>query len=135
MLDKERHDALVTQYSGTTVENFKQCAVSTPDGIFFDKSREPRHAHARFYFDPKFDTAVIFGRDCAIGMIQEHTILIIEGRLASRHHGSLDPGKFFPVEQVWLPRRRIETIDLHVPNGKKIQSLFIPKDPRTMLER
>ena len=127
-------DKLVTQFSGTRLDNVKTCCTVQDDGeVLFHKTREPRHQHSRFYLSQKLLDAISFGRHCAYSTLPEDILVVLEGKLPQNCNGSLDKGEPFPVQRMWLPTRRIHYKDLWVPAVDKVESLFYPKDPREMI--
>ena len=125
-------------YSGTTVENYRTCVFIDHGKVFFDKRREPRHQHRRFYFDKSFSTATLFALDCANSRIHEHTPLLMEGYLLEdllQGYGSLDVGELFPVGKVWVPKAEIDWHHLRPFMDKDLKDKFIELDPKELLSK
>lgn len=123
-------------YSGSTIENYRTCAFIDKDGhVLFDKDREPRHEHPRFFYDDKFSTAVTFGSGCANYVFPEHTLLVMRGTVPDDDFFSLDPGEFFPVDRVYVPKPDVRWQEIDAIFDKDLVRHFQELDPKELLSQ
>lgn len=120
-----------TFYSGTTLENFRNCLIEDQEGnLYFEKKRELKHKKQDVYCTPEFSFATRFGIKRAIEI--KNYPIILEGKLNSYEvvlH-KLIGGKSFPVERVWILKKDSPTNFGERPDKiKNLQDYFESRNP------
>lgn len=127
-------------YCGTTLENFRTCAIESEGVIKYDKRREERYHRSEFYWASYFERAEIYATLFAESL--NNTPLVMKGRIPIRYflqalvhfEGNIPTGYLFPVKKMWLPKERL---DWYGYDPKKrpaiIKEAFQEKDPREFL--
>ncbi len=97
----------VTVHSGTTKENFLQCAVVLEDTIHFDKSRLPQHYFDSIFFVPALEGGVRYAHELARELGQEPLIIAGEVDVKDEYKYELASGETMRVKGIWRLREGI----------------------------
>lgn len=121
-------------YSGTTLENFLQCAVIRDDRfLLFDKTREPGFFFPENFYSPDIYEALKYSLE-QTGKLG-HSALVLEGQLPVlpyKYAERMNEGVPFPVERIWLPRIGADFTDIDLKGREKVD-LLVPVPPAYLI--
>ena len=126
-------------YSGTALQNYTMSAYVTPEGVFYDKLKNPRNLYKEFYF---FDIPEYAFEYASINAYALWDLpVVISGNIPIKYKGGRDrlpAGTIFSVSHLWIPRDDITPENmaekLSGVGYETLMSNFIKVDPASLLE-
>jgi len=133
MEDKGEDNPDFRTYSGTTIENYQTCTTLMNGKLYFFKGFEPKHDDLSIFHYPDFNLAAQWAISIA-GRL-DHTPLVMSGMVDVEYMGTqeLPPGIFLPIDQIFVPKPKIDWRRIDLTKSTDITDLFVYKTPSEYL--